>query len=546
MPIPTGGAWPPPEHAPAYRSYLDWDAWHVGSPDKLRDVYAGRGYQDQSLPPSMRQRRYPGQAAGGVVGRFSRWLWGAPPPSTATDGRLHVPLPADLASTSARLLFAEPPKLSSVNPDIQHRLDDLVEDGLHQTLLHAADAASTLGDVYLRPVIDQEVSKQAILDVVHADGAIPVIRWGRLLEVTFWSQVARSGHSVYRLLEHHDVVNRAGRITYALHQGDQDSLGRAVPYAELPSTAYLAGLVDAEGSQPTGLDRLDVVRVPNDGPQRTWRTNPSLRFHGRSDFDGNEQLFDRLDDCWTSWMQDLRIARGRIVVPSYMMQSSGAGMGATFDATREVFTEINAAPGSGTTNPITPIQFNIRHVEHQATADAITQVVLRHAGLSAQTLGMQGGDAAVTATEIQARERQSFTTRGARIQAWRPAIAEAIKLLLAVEAAQLGSRVPADRPAVEFGDSVSEAPETTARTLQLLTAAEAVSYDTRVRMVHPEWTDDQVEAEVLRIRDASAISVQNPDTYAGGPAPVTDPTADPSGSPDDTPPVDPANPGAGR
>ena len=534
MPIPTGGAWPPPEHAPAYRSYLDWDAWHVGSPDKLRDVYAGRGYQDQSLPPSMRQRRYPGTTAGGVLGRFSRWLWGAPPPSTATDGRLHVPLPADLASTSARLLFAEPPQLSHTNPEIQARLDDLVEDGLHQNLLHAADAASTLGDVYLRPVIDLEVSKQALLDVVHADGAIPVIRWGRLLEVTFWSQVGHVGQSVYRLLEHHDVVSGAGRITYALHQGDQDTLGRAVPYADLASTAYLADLVDAEGSQPTGLDRLDVVRVPNDGPQRTWRTHSVLRFHGRSDFDGNEQMFDRLDDCWTSWMQDLRIARGRIVVPSYMMQSNGAGLGAIWDATREVFTEINAAPGQAATNPITPIQFSIRHAEHQATADAITQLVLRHAGLSAQTLGMQGGDAAVTATEIQARERQSFTTRGARIQAWRPAIAEAIKLLLAVEAAQLGSRVPADRPDVEFGDSVSEAPETTARTLQLLTAAEAVSYDTRVRMVHPEWDDAKVEAEVLRIRDASAITVQDPDTYTGGPVP-----ADPSSGTDDIPPADP-------
>jgi hypothetical protein len=46
---------------------------------------------------------------------------------------------------------------------------------------------------------------------------------------------------------------------------------------------------------------------------------PALKYHGRSDFDGSEQWFNRLDGVWTSWMRDLRLARGRILVPEYML-----------------------------------------------------------------------------------------------------------------------------------------------------------------------------------------------------------------------------------
>lgn len=512
MPLPNDGTtWPPPQVAAAYDRYRDWDAWYSGDPDRLRAVYANRATTGTHLPPSRRS-----QYAGGMVGWLSRWLWGQPPVQGQRDGRLHVPLPADLAATAANLVFSEPPALSSENPAVQARLDQLVEDGLPRLLLHAAEAASPLGDVYLRPVVDQDILPgRAFLAPVHADGAVPTIRWGRLAEVIFWSCVGVDGNTHWRLLEHHEP----GWIRYGLYEGTATNIGRKVPFARLAEWAYLAGDGYTDGAQATGLDRLDVVRVPNSGPQRLWRTEGTLKYLGRSDFDGNEQWFDQLDSVWTSWMTELRLARARIMVPDYMLKSSGPGQGATFDADREVFTALTMLPneqGSAAAG-ITMTSFAIRHAEHKATADAIVETALRHAGLSAQTLGEEG-DIAVTATEVQARERQSFTTRGNRIQTWRPALAEAVELLLAVEAAQLRSTVPVEKPTVEFGDSVSEAPETLARTIQLLDAADAVSTETKVRMVHPDWDDPDVQAEVKRIReDAQASAVQDPGTFTGGP-----------------------------
>jgi A118 family predicted phage portal protein len=513
VPIPTDGAWPPPAIAPAYQAYRDFDAWYDGRAEKLRQVYSNRGIDGStSLAPSMRV--HPGQYAGGLVGTVSRWLWGSPPPGNGRDGRLHAPLPADLARTVADLLFSEPPTLSAKDAALQGRLEQLVgEDGLHTTLLHAAEAASVLGDVYLTPVVDRDLHPdRAFLAAVHADGAIPVLRWGRLVEVTFWSTVAVEGSTYFRHLEHHEVVSagkKIGQVVHALHEGTVTHLGRAIALTDRPETAHIADQLDAGGVQLTGLDRLDVIRIPNAGPQRRWRTQPGLKYLGRSDFDGSEQQFDALDDVWTSWLRDIRLGRGRIVVPEYMLQSLGAGQGAVFDAEREIYSAVNSMPNpNGQTQQLTVAQFDIRFQEHQATAEAITKLCLRHAGLSAQTMGDQG-DVAQTATEVQARERMSFQTRGQRIEgAWKPGLKAAVELLLAVEAIEFGSRVPVEQPDVEFGDSVSESPETVARTLQLIEAAGAASVETKVRMLHPDWDDADVKAEVDRIRgDQPTIDV---------------------------------------
>ncbi|WP_431892673.1 phage portal protein [Micromonospora haikouensis] len=492
MPIPTDGAWPPPAVAPAYDAYRDWDAWYVGDPGHLQDVYSRRGVNTPRVRPS--------QLAGGVVGMLSRWMWGNPVRSDQRDTRLHVPVPADLAATSAGLLFSEPPTLTSETPEVQAAIERLIEGGLHTTLRHAAEHASVLGDVYLRPVVDKEVSPTgAIVTAVPADAAIPVIRWGRLTEVTLWSTLEESAGTVVRLLEHHDVVRGAGRITYALHEGTATDLGRAIPLTEHPNAAYLAELIDETSAQATGLDRLDVVHVPNAGPQRRWRKLGALKSLGRSDFDGNEPLFDRVDESWTSWMGDIRNGRGRITIPEYMLQANGPGQGATWDPDREVYSAINAIPGQQQGNPMTVTQFAIRHVEHKATIDALMEAAMRHAGLSSQTMGEEG-DVAMTATEAQARERQSFVTRGDRINTWSPAIARYVELHLALEALAFTGPAP-ELPAVEFGDSVTESPETVARTLQLLHAAEAVSVETRVRMAHKDWDDAQVAAEVKKLKE---------------------------------------------
>lgn len=503
MPMPTEGPWPPVEHAAAYEAYRDWDAWYCGSVDKLiRRYYLRREYR-----PEVRIR--PTQLQGGVIGAVSRWLWGNPPPLDRADGRIHIPVPADLARTAADLVFSEPPTLSVPSADGPIEEGPQVERLAHLAaqlptlLLEAGETSAAMGGVYLRPAIDRDLDdRYAIPTALHADAALPVFRYGRLTEVTFWTCVYDDGRRYLRLLEHHEP----GSVEYALFEGTNDNLGRRVPLKEHPEADRFAEGIDQTGKTPTGLKKLDVVYIPNIGPQRRWRAIPNLRYLGRSDYDGVEPLFDRFDEVWTSWMRDIHLARGRVFVPADYLSTLGPGQGSYWDHEREVFTALNMLqkPG-GEASMITPNQFEIRVEEHKATCDALLQEILRSAGYSAQTFGEEG-DIALTATEVRARERRSYETRDRKIALWRPAIVDYIELHLEMErAASLPGAVEPFRPEAEFGDGVSEDPKVLAETVGLLKGASVVSTRTGIEMVHPHWTRKQIDEELAAITKEQAV-----------------------------------------
>lgn len=491
-----GSAWPPPAVAQAYAAYADWHAWWSGDREVLDATLAGRG------STAVRLRKT--QLAGGVIGRLSRWFWGNPPPSEVRDSRLHLPLPADVIAAVGSLLCTEPITLSSDNSDVQGRCEQLIGDGWQRLVRETVEATAVFGDAYLRPVIDREVwPDRAQLVAAHADSVIPTFRWGQLVDVAFVSTVAGDGRVVRRLVEHH----APGRNSFALFEGTSDTVGRAIPFAEDPSTQWLSGVVDADGVIDTGIDRLDVVRISTPSTQVRWRADPTLRHFGRSLFDGLEPWFDAADEAWTSWMRDLRLAKARLVVPEFMLTSAGAGKGATWDAEREIFTAVGGLDPAAAA--ITPVQFAIRTAEHKATVDEIVGVVLRRCGISQQTMGASG-DVAMTATEVAAKERRSLMTRGDwTTQQLIPGLTAAVRLLLDVESAQLARRAVADSdaPMVAVGDSVQESPETIARTIQMLDAAQAVSQRTKITMLHPDWDTNKIDAEVSAIAGAAPAAV---------------------------------------
>lgn len=88
------------------------------------------------------------------------------------DDRLHIPLAADIANTSASLLFSEPPAFTVEDTTPQTRLDELTEAGsVANTLLEAAEVAAALGGVFLRVTWDASLAARPLLTAVHADSA---------------------------------------------------------------------------------------------------------------------------------------------------------------------------------------------------------------------------------------------------------------------------------------------------------------------------------------------------------------------------------------
>jgi A118 family predicted phage portal protein len=483
----------------------EWNAWYVGRAEQLAAVY--------NTGPVVHTR--PSQYHGGLVGAVSRFFWGRPTtPRGQQRTRLHVPLASDIATASADLLFAEPPRITVEDTTAQARLDAIVNTpAVHSSLLEAAEVAAALGGVYLRVVWDADIAAHPMFDTVDADAAVPEWRWSRLSAVTFWQTVEHTdGSTVLRHLERHE----SGRIVHALYQGSDDELGRSIPLAEHPATAWAAPLVDAEGAIETGTRRLTAGYVPNVRPSREWRGVSALKPLGRSDFDGVEPLLDALDETYSSWMRDVRLAKARLLVPAGYLQPQGPGQGAVFDDDQEIFTELNMLTGRGDgAPPITPSQFAIRVREHRETVEQITLDTLRAAGYSPSSFGEVNGATGVTATEVTDRREMSETTRDKKSRYWQAALGPLAGALLDVDRAVFGGAgIGLDEtPGVDFGDQAQPDPAELARTAQTLLAAEAASTNVRVRLVHPGWDDVQVDAEVARILAETGRAVPDPATF---------------------------------
>lgn len=520
MPLPPNGTpWPPVEMKAITPHLRAWDAWYSGDPVRLADHY---GYLGPGVPG------YPAphaaQLRGGIIGGIARWFWGQPVRGQQLT-KLHIPIAADLCQAGADLLFAEPPTFSvdtngGTDSATQDRLNEIGDDTLHGVLAEASEIGAALGGSFLRVSWDKEVvPDRPFLTAVHADAAWPEFRYGRLVAVTFWTRIKTEGRAIWRHVERHELDGqRNGIILHGLYVGSENDLGRAVPLDQQPATDPLAKLVTAGNVISTESPGLATQYVPNQRPQRRWRNDPVGSSLGRSVLDGVEHLMDALDETYSSWMRDIRLGKGRVFIAESMLRDHGPGQGATFDSDQEIFSPINMLQGRESTGmPIQAEQFAIRVQEHSDTSKNLLETILRTAGFSSQTFGMDSDSARasnLTATEVQSRERRSYLTRDRMMRLTSPPVAAIVEKLLAVDKAVFGTNVTPQLPTVHFADSVQESAITLAQTAAALKAAEAASTQTLVKLVHPDWPDDQVQTEVALIK-AEQPAMPDPTTFTG-------------------------------
>ncbi|MGR6915415.1 phage portal protein [[Actinomadura] parvosata] len=509
MPLPIGNQeWPPPHIRRELQLDEQWGAWYSGDPDQLARVYGAGQVHGIGLDPKGWDR--PQRGVTGFVNRVSRWFWGSPTPAgQVRSTKLHIPIAGDIASTSADLLFSEPPTIKVPGKTSQKRLDKIMhEAAVYGALLEAAEIGSAYGGSYIRVGWDVEMYDHPVLSVLPPDSAIPEFRYGRLAACTFWRVLAEDDKGqVWRHLERHEK----GRVLHGLYLGTEDRLGKQIPLEEHPETEIYADRVDENGAFESYYNRgLLVSYVPNMRPHRLLR-GTSL---GRSDYQGVEHLMDSLDEVWTSLMRDIRLAKGRVIVPDLFLENHGRGRGASWDPDQEIYSGLGMLPPSGATpnSMLTISQFAIRVTEHVDAAKALTAQILRGAGYSAQSFGESDGSGKqITATEVHARERKSFSSRGRKTGYWNPTLRWLPDAMLSVDHGVFGTKVSADVGEVHWPDGVQPDPEALGRTIELLNRAQAVSLDTKIRMVHPEWDDHQVREEMYRMRDELGLNVEDPD-----------------------------------
>jgi hypothetical protein len=484
-----------------------WDAFYVGDPDRLSWVMynlgqsspVGRSFFSTTGEPGIPGSR-PGQNRGGLLGSVTRTFWGLPVPPGEKRTKLHVPLAADISQVSADMLFSKAPVVTAANSANQEALDELLDDGMHATLLESHEMGSALGGVFLRVVWDTDLSGRAWIDMVPADVAIPVFSYNKLQAVTFWRVLSDTGKQVVRHLEIH--VPSQNAIFHRVHVGDQDTLGDVRPLTDFEETRPLAGYLtdgDAITFPNMPFDASTVVYIPNMRPNRIWRgLGAQAAPLGRSDYSGAEGIMDALDETYSSWMRDVQLAKMRLLVPQGMLDNIGRGKGAVFEPDREIFSPIASLTG-GSPQDIVANQFLIRWQEHKGTCDDLVGKAIQAAGYSGQTFGEYDSGGPITATEVEQRERRSLITRDKKILYWRQGLRDILFGWLAVQKSMFNAPVTPERPEIDFAEMVLPNLLELSQTASALSGAEAASKQTLVQMVHPDWTQDEVNEEVARI-----------------------------------------------
>lgn len=464
--------WPPDGSMPT--DIKTWQAWYSGDPLRLMAA---------ADPPS-----------GSAITRFP-FFWRRERTRSTRDGAartqpVHVPLAAEIAQTSADLLFGEMPDLL-VDGESQQRLDELAaETGLANGLLEAAEVGAALGGVYLRVSWDEDVSPMPFLTTVAADHAAPDFRYGRLQAVTFWREVYTSDREVWRHLERHEP----GVILHGLYVGDQTHIGRRIALEDSPDTVGL----EPEVRIPAGVPPLLVWYVPNIKPVTSSIGSP----YGRADISGAEDVLDMLDEAYTSLKRDVRLSKTRILVPHDALETLGPGRGAgkMFDADAEIFTELDGmSPGEMNIEVHQPV---IRAEAHERTILRLTEDIVSRAGYSPQTFGLRIEGRSDSGTALRLREGKTSQTVERKRRYWAPPVKDACYALLAVDHVLFNGPSPSDVPVLVW-PPVRETPQEQAQTLTLLRGADAVSIETAVRRAQPDLDDAGLAAEVQRIREDS-------------------------------------------
>lgn len=486
MQIKPNMPWPPMD-------YLSWkmaehSAWYSSDAETLANFYTEWGRADISTV------QYPLQN--------NESFWGR---QIKNQGEIfvHVPLASDIAETSASFLFGEAPIIRvaqanelKANPSYKSTQQELTkmldEIQFNSKLNEAAESCSAIGGIYIKIALDSDLSPYPIPVIEQADKAIPEFKFGILTAVTFWKVIDKdeSNSKVYRLLERYDK----GSISYSLWLGTGDRLGTQVDLKAHPDTSNYQEMV-------TTIDELLVVYVPNMLPNRLNRSS-SL---GRSDLLGLEGLMDSLDEVYSGWIRDVALAQAKILLPESYLRKTESGFKYNID--KMLYVKLDMDPLTEG-NKITPQQFAIRAEEFEKTSLNLLERIITSAGYSPQSFGLNIQGRAESGTALSMRERKSFATKNKKQNYWQAALQRLVKLLMLCYRYELKGKIDTEVDInIEFNDGVTNNLSELSQSVQMIANASAASTETKVRILHPDWDEEQIQAEVNKIQDENKVTI---------------------------------------
>jgi hypothetical protein len=213
-------------------------------------------------------------------------------------------------------------------------------------------------------------------------------------------------------------------------------------------------------------------------------------------------------------MRDIELGMAQIIVDEELLERPGggiinqdsAGAQARFNKFQRAFIRMNMTSwrmgGESGVKPIEPVQFDIRVDEHLKTCESLFFQIVTQCGYSPQSFGLDIEGRAESGTALRIRERKSLLTREKKSRYWQPALWELLwQMQLLDVVSGLSPSYQPQEVDVELQDSVITDDIERSETLRNLDQARAISTYQKVKLLHPDWDEEDVEEEVKRILD---------------------------------------------
>lgn len=435
-----------------------------------------------------------------------------------------------IAAAYGDLLFGENPDWTAASPNDQDRLEHIVG-GWPDDLKEAEEKRASEGEVWWRITVNPALDRPVLTWHSRWD-VVPLLYGTNVLAVAFVSVLPGGDrNTVFRHLE----IHQDGEVHNVLFKGRRDALGMQIDLTRHLETQDLAP--DWFHEQPMCAGR--IVR-------RFGRRKEV----GQSIYHGVWTMLLELHEARTIGRENMRLtAKKRAIVPaSALRPRAGAdqvpgrpdyvdrGDGTftvrpramEFDAGEDVFVHdpLDTDEDGGGNGPFKVLEYTYDAEGLIAHKTDLVQDICMRCDIVPQFIGSGDFGSGNTGTALRVRLLPTTNAAEGQGRAWdgqAPEITRLAQLLDALSPALGGLGAgwsdAGTPPSFERSSPLPEDPNEQAMRHSTLKTADLISREQSIRERYPEWSDEQVTAEIERI-DADVEATMPAPTFGGPPPPA--------------------------
>lgn len=412
------------------------------------------------------------QAEAGIGRRYNRYLIS--------------PVPRMISRAKANLLFGEAAEFKPADEGDAERMEFIVEENDLDALNHqAAVLSSSEGEIWGRICYRPDLLDCPIIEFVSRRRVIPFFSGRFLVGASFLTEYAEGYTEVWRLFETYE----RGLISAELFRGTRTSLGQPMPLTSYPATAATPELVY------TGIDEPLVAFIPNsiDG-------DPS---RGYSDYAGLEDRFLGINRATTIGDTNTELAGKKRALVDGQYVGRGGQL-----ADDDVFVKDETEGDLNKESPMQILEYDYDAQQIVSWLDHLIDSTLTFGGAAPQLVGRALDGAAISGTALRFKMIHSLLEASGSGRYYDRGLARLLRQAAIIDSRPVGQigfgrgwAKPDEKPTVDRQDGLPRDDLEAAQQLQLLVTAEAISVEERVRFVHPDWTQEQIDEEIAKLKD---------------------------------------------